>query len=84
MTKWGPSSSTTHQGLHVYDTSLAYDKSTLGEVVDEVSPINIFLKMYLELMKDELTLDRLHRLIEQCMQEKEVPTMYTPNAPLNR
>jgi hypothetical protein len=54
----------------VYDIPQVYDH--LERQVDKVSTLNSFLKMCLELMKDEPTFSMLRRMIDQCTQEKEI------------
>jgi hypothetical protein len=53
----------------VYDMPLVYDHSE--KQTDKVSTLKIFLRSFLDLMKDESMLSSLCRMIDHCAQEKE-------------
>jgi len=55
----------------MYDMPLAYDHSITKRTIEKVSTLKSFLKSFLELMKDETTLNALHGMINQCMKDKE-------------
>jgi hypothetical protein len=59
----------------VYDMSSVYDRTIPDRPIEKVNTLTDFLKICLELMQDETTLNTLCRMIDQCTQDKEVPTM---------
>jgi hypothetical protein len=50
-----------------------YDHLITKRPVEKASTLKSFLKNFLELIKDETTLNLLHRMIDQCVQDKEEP-----------
>jgi hypothetical protein len=58
----------------VYEMPPAYDHSMTERTIEKESTLKIFLKSCSELMKDETTLNTLHGIIDQCMQDKEAPS----------
>jgi hypothetical protein len=55
--------------------SSVYDHTIPDRPIEKVNTLTDFLKSCLELMQDETTLNTLRRMIDQCTQDKEVPTM---------
>jgi hypothetical protein len=65
-TEWGASTS-----QPMYDMPPAYDHSITKRKFGKVSNLKSFLNTFLELMKDETSLNSLCRIIDQCAQDKE-------------
>jgi hypothetical protein len=59
----------------VVDMPSVYDRTIPERPLQQVSTLKEFLKICLELMKDETVLNALCGMIDHCMQEREVPTM---------
>jgi hypothetical protein len=55
------------------DMLIAYDYSITQRLVEKVITLKSFLKSFLELMKDEIALNVLHWMIDQCRKDKEAP-----------
>jgi hypothetical protein len=52
-----------------------YDRTILERSVEKVNTLKGFLKSCLELMQDGTKLNALHRMIDQCTKEIDVPMM---------
>jgi hypothetical protein len=57
------------------DMPLIYDQTTLENPLEKVTPLKEFLKRCLALMKVEVALNTLHKMIDHCAQEREFPTI---------
>jgi hypothetical protein len=55
----------------MFDMPPAYDHSMTERTVEKVTTLKSFLKIFLELLKDETTLDALCGMIDPCPQDKE-------------
>jgi hypothetical protein len=58
----------------VVDMPLIYDHTTLERPLEKESTLKDFMISCLELMKDETTWNELHRMIDHCVQERDLPT----------
>jgi hypothetical protein len=58
----------------VYHMMLVYDRTIPERSIEKVNTLKYFLKSFLELMEDETSLNALRGLIDQCTQDREVPT----------
>jgi hypothetical protein len=65
----------------VYDMPSVYDHTIPERSVEKVNTLKYFLKSCLELMKDETTLNALCGMIDQCTQDREVPTTQRASEP---
>jgi hypothetical protein len=60
----------------VYDMLSVHDHAIPERPFEKVSTLKYFLKSCLELMKAETTLNALCGIIDQCTQDREVPTTH--------
>jgi hypothetical protein len=58
------------------DMPLIYNHTTLERPLEKVSPLKEFMKIYVALMKDEVVLNALCRMIDNSMKEREFHTTY--------
>jgi hypothetical protein len=58
----------------MFNVPLSYDRTSKERLLGKVNNLKEFLKICLDLMKDETTFNTLHGMIDHCMQEGEVPT----------
>jgi hypothetical protein len=58
----------------MYGMPPIYDHSMTERTIEKESILESFLKSFLELMKDETTLNALCRMIDQCTEVKESPS----------
>jgi len=55
---------------HVYNMPLSYENKNTERKVDKVNNLKNFLNIFLELMKDEITLSMLHGMIDHFVQDR--------------
>jgi hypothetical protein len=55
----------------MYEMPLAYDHSITKRPIEKESNLNIFLKSCLEIIMDDTSLNVLHRMTNQCAQDKK-------------
>jgi len=58
----------------VVDMPLIYDHTTLERPLENKIPLKEFLRSFLALMKNEIAFNALHKMINHCVQERELPT----------
>jgi hypothetical protein len=62
----------TSYATHVADMLLIYDHTTLKRPIERESHLKEFMRSCFPLMKDKAGLNALHRMIDHCVQEREL------------
>jgi hypothetical protein len=59
----------------VINMPLICDHTILENPLEKVSTLREFMRICIELMKDETALNALCKIIDHCAQEREIPTV---------